>query len=162
MVVIGALLALSLAFGSNGVAGVMAIVLVIVSMVGTLAFLARYMSLSAVVMLEDRGAYASIGRASSLAAGSVWRSVGLLFVFFVISAVFAVVALVVASLVIHERTAAGPIAGLLAMPIYPALAAMIVVLYYDLRIRKEGYDIELMDRRLDGASTAMAAELPAS
>jgi len=34
------------------------------------------------------------------------------------------------------------------MPIQPVVACVLALLYYDLRIRKEGYDLELMAREL--------------
>ena len=44
----------------------------------------------------------------------------------------------------------------LIIPIYPLLAVVSTLVYYDLRIRKEGFDLEIMSREL-GAAPAPAA-----
>ena len=50
----------------------------------------------------------------------------------------------------------GILSALLIIPIYPLLAVVSTLLYYDLRIRKEGFDLEVMSREL-GAPAGTAA-----
>ncbi len=45
--------------------------------------------------------------------------------------------------------------------VYPFLAVVQTLLYYDLRVRKEGFDLEVMSRQLGGGDTA-ASPLPAA
>ena len=40
--------------------------------------------------------------------------------------------------------------------LYPVLAVTVTLLYYDLRIRKEGFDIEMMASELGGRAPAAA------
>ena len=43
------------------------------------------------------------------------------------------------------------------IPIYPLLAVVSTLLYYDLRIRKEGFDLEIMSRELGGVPAPLPA-----
>ena len=52
----------------------------------------------------------------------------------------------------------GILSAILIIPIYPLLAVVSTLLYYDLRIRKEGFDLEVMSRELG----TTAAPLPAA
>ena len=52
---------------------------------------------------------------------------------------------------------AGIVVTVLLTPIY---VGALTALYYDLRIRKEGYDIEVMSQALGVASAPDAADLP--
>ena len=45
----------------------------------------------------------------------------------------------------------------LIIPIYPLLTVVSTMLYYDLRIRKEGFDLEIMSRELGGSATPVPA-----
>ena len=53
-------------------------------------------------------------------------------------------------LFIRSAEISGNVAGVLVVAVYPFLASLLALLYYDLRIRREGYDLELMARALDG------------
>jgi hypothetical protein len=54
------------------------------------------------------------------------------------------------------------LSALLIIPIYPLLAVVSTLLYYDLRIRKEGFDLEVMSRELGAPSAPPVAPLPAT
>ncbi len=45
---------------------------------------------------------------------------------------------------------AGAIAALLSLLVYPFMYAAVTVLYYDLRVRKEGLDLEMLESQLGG------------
>lgn len=104
------------------------------------AVLARYVNISAVLMLEGGGAVAALRRSSALGAGHLRRIVGLFAVLGAVSMAFAFTALGLGALT-GNAYVANLVATLLTVPIYPLMACVLTTLYYDLRIRKEGFDI---------------------
>lgn len=109
---------------------------------------ARYFTITAVLTLEDGGATAALGRSSQLSKGSRGRVLGVALLVFVITFVVAMVASVVAVALPGGPQVAGAITYLLYIPLYPLFTCAMTAVYYDLRIRKEGYDIELMAQEL--------------
>jgi hypothetical protein len=64
---------------------------------------------------------------------------------------------------IASRSVAEIIGGVVIVAIYPLLATVATLLYYDLRVRKEGFDLEVMSRELGTSSTAPGGSpLPAA
>lgn len=164
--VASALIAPAIAGSGLGAAGgVLVIALGFAVAAGTVLMgfllLARYINVTAVVMLEERGPVASVRRASELSRGTLRRSALLLFLtgvlyFLVYGAVWAV-----AGLVLRDENIGALVASVVTIPLSPFLAAVLVVLYYDLRVRREGFDLELLaealDAPVDGAPAAEGA-----
>ena len=143
--VTGALAVAGLRVPTTGRAGVVAGVVVALGVVGAVlaiaaAVLARYVNISAVLMLEGGGATAALRRSSALSVGHRRRIVGLFAVLGAVSMAFAFTALGLGELT-GNAYVANLVATLLTVPIYPLMACVLTALYYDLRIRKEGFDI---------------------
>jgi hypothetical protein len=107
-----------------------------------------FFAVTPVVLLEGRGGSDALDRSWHLARGARWKIFGTWMIVFVI----AIVAFVAASLL------ALPV-GLLGLPgleqvvsmlanvfVYPFIGIVATLLYYDQRIRKEGFDIEVMSQ----------------
>ena len=119
------------------------------------------------IVLEDEGVLGALGRSKRLVSGNLRRAAGLLLLVgilgWVISAIFQmaggqIARLLAADLVIVRLTisqAVRLVGGVLVVPIQ---AAALVLFYYDLRMRKEGFDLELLAERM-GAG-AQPADLP--
>ena len=111
--------------------------------VGTLYFMARYFATTAGVVIEGRGPFSALGRSAVLSRGHKLHILGtslLTFVIFmVIYFAIAIAAAFTGSMVIN--TILTVIATILA---YPMFAITEMLLYYDARVRNEGYDIEMM------------------
>jgi hypothetical protein len=107
---------------------------------------------TAVVVIEGKTATAALGRSRQLAAGSVGRILGVLLLTVLIVATIEIIALFlvgIAGVFIHAGTALTVLGGNLAsLLIYPFFTVVITLLYYDLRIRKEGFDLEVMATEL--------------
>lgn len=146
LVVVGAVISvgLSLAGLRGAPLGVLTGVFGVAGGVGALAVmaavLARYVNMSAVVMLEDEGAVAALRRSRALGTGHLRRIVGLFAILIVLSIVFSVVAFGLGALA-RNAYVSNLVATLFAIPLYPLMACVLTALYYDLRIRKEGFDI---------------------
>jgi hypothetical protein len=123
----------------------------------TAAVLARYVNMSAVLMLEGGGAIAALRRSSELGAGHRWRIVGLFAILGALSLTFSITAIGLGSLA-GSVYVSNLVATLFSIPLYPLVACVLTALYYDLRIRKEGFDIAYAARALgDAAQPAPAA-----
>ena len=131
---------------AGGYAG--AVLLLVLLMLGSLVWFVvavpRYVNVTAVVMLEGAGPLTAVRRSRELARGSALRILGLLVILFVL---FMVVVLTIGGLLggfFENSTVASMISSFLIVPVYPVLGTLFTALYYDLRIRREGYDIELL------------------
>lgn len=154
---IGALIACSILFGF--VVGLGTIALIVP---GLIALSGLALAFTAVTVEGVTGSD-SLGRSWELTKGFKWRVLGLLCVFGAIfygliigTSVVAgvVVTLTGGTLELESDGAGGPMptflllvtvaSSLIQIVIYPVLYCMVVTLYYDLRVRKEGFDLELL------------------
>jgi hypothetical protein len=114
-------------------------------------------AMPATVVLEGRGPIESFSRSRSLTQGSLMRVIGVLVVawiaIYVVSMVVNIIGMIIAGL-IHIPMLGFAIAMVAQVLIYPLLGVIITLLYYDLRIRREGFDIEMMANEL-GADPRM-------
>lgn len=123
----------------------------------TLYAIARFFAYRAAIMIEHVGAVASLRRSTALAKGEGKRVIlTFLLLYVVYGAVFALlyaIAYVTSGRLVVAQMAAGVVAVL----IYPIIPIVTTLLYYDVRMRKEGYDLELMAAELGSTSTAPSA-----
>jgi hypothetical protein len=132
--------------------------------VGALYAFARLFAAPAVVMLEERGGPAAIARAAALTRGSTWEVVKALMLVWLVYLIALVAAAFLSGIVLslgQSLTAlqvASQVVGVLfTVLVYPLISVVQTLLYYDLRIRKEGFDIELMAQRLEMPAPESAA-----
>ena len=114
---------------------------------------ARYYVVGPSIMIEGVGLMASLRRSRSLSAGHMKRIVGMLFLIAIVGVVVYGTIYGVTQALTKDRNVLNAVFGVLAIPLYPLVVSLMTLLYYDLRIRKEGYDIELMAQQIgDGGS----------
>jgi hypothetical protein len=106
-----------------------------------------------VVVVEDVRGTKAIGRSWRLTKGSFWRLLGLLILSGLIAAVGALIITVPTELIALSLGVGGwPVSALgsaLATVLITPFSMLIIVLFYfDMRIRKEGFDIEVMAQEL--------------
>jgi len=130
------------------VLGVLGVVAIVAALAGILAMVARYVNVTAVVMMEGTGAVEALRRSRALSDGSVRRIVALLAVLFGLLVVLWLTLLVVLTTLFQSPVLASAVMTVATLPLHPILACVLALLYYDLRIRKEGYGLELMAREL--------------
>src|SRR2546426_537066 len=102
----------------------------------------------AVATIERHGPISSLRRSWQLATGFRWRIVGLGVLLFVLFIVLFVFMFVLLGLIASSSQAAGGIAFFIIffamVPAWlPLFFGTMTVLYYDLRVRKEGFDLQL-------------------
>jgi hypothetical protein len=121
-------------------------------------FWAKYFAAPIAVVLEGRGPLEAMGRSSVLTGGEKWRVLRLLIlvwgIYFVIGFAIQIVMSIFGASAADPRSpiflVAQVVGALFTVLTYPLVAVAQTLLYYDLRIRKEGYDIELMAQQMGG------------
>lgn len=120
------------------------------------------------VVFERKGPFGAIGRSWSLTGGNFWRTLGTLVVVFLIAFVLQLVlggvvgGILGASDSTSELTVAIvlTLVNLITLALtYPLWAAVTTVLYYDMRVRNEGFDLQLLAQGM-GADTTRFESAP--
>jgi hypothetical protein len=160
---VGGLAALSTSAGRSRT-GVAAVVLVGLLLFGLLMllglaalfFLVRFLLTTQTIVLEGQGPLAGLRRSWRLVGGAFWRTVGIVILMgiltYVISAVPATLASFALTLgsggalnnVVRNQAITTLLAQLGLIIGLPLQLCVYTLLYYDLRVRKEGYDLELL------------------
>lgn len=109
----------------------------------------RTFAVAPAVMLERRGALESLARSWELARGQVGRCfVALLLAWLIYIVLIAVVSLLVGLLQPRNPTLSGVLSAAFLALIFPLIGVVTTLLYYDLRVRREGFDLEMMAKEL--------------
>ena len=108
-----------------------------------------------VVVLERRGPFAAFDRSSQLSNGVKWHVLAALGLVVIIWFVVLIGATIITSLITIPalKYAAAAAADIL---LYPLFGIATTLIYYDARIRKEGFDIEMMAAQPTSAPAATA------
>ena len=151
---VAAAIAILLAVASHQ--GVIA-VLVILALVGVAIWLSiRWALVLPAMFAEDAGPVRALGRSFLLVRGEWWRTLGILFLLELLIAilgaalggVFSILFTVVPGLSLGARQVLSQVASsLVTAAISPIPALTITLLYFDMRVRKEGYDLEELARQ---------------
>jgi hypothetical protein len=145
VIVLWTVLIIAMALISNGAAIAL---LVICGLVATFFLAASWLIAPAVATLEGTGPVATLRRSWHLAAGHRWRVLGLLFLLIVLQIIIGVLlsAVLLATFAADSatRTVLQQAVNLAVNVLWaPIQWATFTVLYYDLRVRKEAYDLQL-------------------
>jgi hypothetical protein len=120
------------------------------------------------LLTEDVRGLKALGRSFRLVGGRWWPTFGIVLLGFILAGVVsAIVGGVVGALAFAADSEAADfvisvLSGIASSAITtPFTAAFITVLYVDLRVRKEGFDLQLLAERLGGTPLTPAVPLPA-
>jgi hypothetical protein len=133
-------------------------VVILLLIVASLFIYVRLLFATQAIVLEDQGPLEGLKRSWRLVGQSFWRTLGSVFLVFVFAyiilvivhlPVLAVVALtgIMFNDIALYQTINVLVSYLLMVLILPFQFTIFTLLYYDLRIRKEGYDIEMQAQR---------------
>jgi hypothetical protein len=154
-------------FGLSIVAGLMIFVGLFGCLVGALFVAALVMLSVPALLLERIGVFASIGRSFELVKGRYWQMVlmllvvfiALIVVSFVFGLIFGAIAGVAGDTGEIANAIASFIAGVAASAVTtPIFAAVLTVLYFDQRVRKEGFDLQLLAQGIGEQAPTTAQE----
>jgi polyferredoxin len=122
-------------------------------------FFARYFAIPQALLFERLGVGRGLDRTRQLAKGEKWKilkSLGLIYL------IFLVISMGV-GLTLSPEPGASPsilaqlFSSILSITIYPLIPITATLLYYDVRIRREGFDIEFMSAGLERATPVAGA-----
>ena len=102
----------------------------------------------------------AISRSTRLVRGNLRRVTGVVGIMLVLYLVAYLTLLALGGAIARDLQMASNVAGVFVVVLYPFLAALLTVLYFDLRIRREGYDIELLAHALGEAPAGSEPGLP--
>ena len=129
-----------------------------------LYFLARFFAASQVVVLEGVGGSRALARASELSDGLKGHILKTLFLVLIIYFGLQIGWSIVLAMLLGSQPTEGVVmiaqqllGFVFTILVYPFVSIAQTLLYYDARIRREGYDIELMARELDAAGSGQPA-----
>jgi hypothetical protein len=102
-----------------------------------------------ILIVEDKGALESLSRSWSLTTGNWWRVATILTVLVIVIVVLFLVIGIIAGMVAASMGSAGGVSGLLIQIISllgnalvtPLYSAVLLAIYYDIKLRKEGADL---------------------
>src|SRR5262249_5621576 len=141
----------------------------------TLLVAARVIFVPTALMIEGRSAAAAFGRAFQLGGGRTWYRLGMIAVFSYFVSLATLAALLepllvifwmngwaVSDLMLHPgwNAAYAAVNQISTLLVWPIWIASLTLLYFDTRVRKEGYDIELMATGLAGPAYQYAGAVP--
>lgn len=147
--IVGALLLIPLGPAAGAIVGIAAGLGAVVFM---FVIYARYFFVGTAVALENAGAVASVKRSVTLTAGHRWHIIKATLLFYILVMVVWLTAWSLVALVTRNLVVSGVVGQATIILVFPLIPAVTALLYYDLRIRKEGYDLELMAQSLGGGS----------
>ena len=103
-----------------------------------------FFAMPMIVMLEDMDASEAATRSHQLAKGHIPRILGVLLLGFVLMLVYVMLGGFLIGLLGLDTQGTAVATSVLTVVAYPLPSVMATLLYYDLRIRKEGFDLEMM------------------
>jgi hypothetical protein len=110
--------------------------------------LARTFAITSAIVIENQSAVEGVNRSFALSKDATLRIVGVallcLIIYWFAQMISMMVVQGVIKLVLQSPIVAAVAGNLAAMLIYPFLNVAIMVLYYDQRVRKEGYDLDVL------------------
>lgn len=121
------------------------------------------------LLIENKRGFAALNRSQELSKGRFWQIVGVLLLGRIIAGILGAIlgaafgaAFAVSGTSELARFVTSALSGTIAqILVTPFLAAMIAILYFDLRVRKEGLDVELLALGVGGSATGAVAGLTA-
>jgi hypothetical protein len=137
-----------------GLAVALALVALASLLLPILTFSGLAVSTPALVIEQLRAPTRAMGRSWSLTRGNRLRIVGLLFVFFIILAVPFIGGTLILQMILGAldstaaRVLSTVIASVLSFVLGPILYCILTLTYYDMRVRKEAFDLEILAAQL--------------
>lgn len=119
----------------------------------------RYFALPMTILFEDNKVGDAVSRSRELSDGNGTRIFALLGGVFLFVLIATAILLQLVTALAHSAVATAVVTLILTTAISPFSSIVATLLYYDIRIRREGYDIELMTQAL-GAPGETAASSP--
>ncbi len=144
-------------FGASLLQGFAIVLGILLLLVPGVIFFAWSFAMEQAVMIEGYDAGGAWTRSRQLARGSVWRILGTLGLTYLIYSIAvgggtAALGLLFGSVLHAPARITEVVSYLINALVYPVVGVVSTLLYYDLRIRKEGFDLEMLATELGGST----------
>jgi hypothetical protein len=106
-------------------------------------FISRFFAVRQAVVLEDKGAFSALGRSGQLSTHNKWRILGTL----ILVAILTTVVNLGTAMLINlqpSKVITNVLATAVTIIVYPIFGITETVLYFDTRVRNEGFDVEYL------------------
>lgn len=113
---------------------------------------ARFFAVRQAVVLEDAGPFAALGRSGTLSSGLKLHILGTLILIVLLALIVDFGGVMLFGL-LPSKAVTAVLLTALTIVVYPLFVITETVLYFDTRIRKEGFDVEYLAAAPDGAAT---------
>ncbi|HEX6534636.1 MAG TPA: hypothetical protein VF041_08560 [Gemmatimonadaceae bacterium] len=120
-------------------------------LIGALWMATRYFASMPCVLIEDRPVVSAFNRSVELSNGAKWRILGGLVLAYLVYIVVSVTLSTIIGLFPIPLLLRAAFSGVVYVFVSPLIGIVITLLYYDMRIRKEAFDLEVMAAELGGA-----------
>ena len=174
VIAVAAIIAVLAASAGPGVGSKVATILVGIGVGAIVLFLIFYLILRLTLVepcfiIETTGATGAIGRAWRLIRGNVGKAFALLLIAGLVASLIPLIVTAPTQLAISFRPQAGPppshaiividliLGAVVTTLLVPVTSIVTILLYYDIRIRKEGFDLELLANELDAKTRQFSA-----
>src|SRR5581483_4362559 len=154
---------------SGLLAGILIAVLILgmfaLLLLAMLYFYARLLVTTQAIVIEGQGAFGGIARSWRLVGGAFWRTLAIAVLMYVLTYIIAGIPSAIVSFalqllsgnsldaVLRNQIIVSVIAQVGQIVVLPLQLVIFTMLYYDLRVRKEGYDIELLAQQASATGT---------
>ena len=137
--------------------GILSFLIVIAAVVVPIWLIASLVLAPTIAAMEDSNPFSAMRRAMRLIAGSRWRVIGLLVLLFIVQIVLSTLLASVFLAAFAAQSTAGQIAAVLVSAAAtilwePLPWATLALFYFDMRIRKEAYDLQIAAEGLPSTS----------
>lgn len=129
----------------------------ILLLVGALWMAARYFASLQVVLLEDRPVVSSFNRSVALADNAKWRILGALAIAYLVYVIISTTLSSIVALFPAPLLVTAVLRGATYIFVSPLVGIVSTLLYYDMRVRKEALDLEIMASELDAGAVPAPA-----
>ena len=138
--------------------GIMIMLGALAMLVGSFYFAARYFAVEQVVILEGSGSSAAFERSTALSDGRKWHILGTLLLAYLLYFMLSVGVVAIAGVasILGSPMILLVVSTLTTIVLFPMIGLTQMVLYYDARIRSEGFDLDQMAGSLDAAAAGGA------
>ena len=147
-------------FGANLMSGILTVLATLALIIPGIVVACGYSVAAEAAALESGTSGDALKRSWDLTKGFRWKalglgvvSVGLILIVYVGAGV---VGGVLAGIMGGLETVLAVLAACVSLLIYPVLTCVFTLFYYDLRVRKEGFDLEMLSRQLELATAGRA------
>ena len=134
----------------GGPAVFLALVIGVALVVAVVAISVRWSFAAPAILVEGMGAAGSLGRSWRLTSGNTWRTFGVILIFGLLVVLFQAIVTQLLTLVTDQAfgpatfesaAAASLLGAVVSLPFAPVVPLAVTVLYFDLRVRREAFDV---------------------